>query len=91
MRGDCQIHDWQFSITSHIIKKLLKEALGITNVLQEETILSKQQRVLGDGGENSSWPPPPGFGQDWMESFNIFPSVYSLTGLTSVLFAGRVL
>lgn len=64
MRGDCQICDWQFSITSLIIKKLLKAALGIINILQRETMLIKQQRALGDGDENSSWPPLPGFGQD---------------------------
>lgn len=64
MRGDCQIRDWQFSIISHIINKLLKAALGITDVVHRETILIKQQRVLGDGDGSSSWLPLPGFGQD---------------------------
>lgn len=64
---DSQIHYCQFSITSHIIKKLLKAALEIINVLQRESILIKQQKVLGDGDENSSWPPLPDFGQDWTE------------------------
>lgn len=80
MRGDCQICDWQFSITSLIIKKL-KAALEITHILQRETLLTKQQKVLGDGYENSSWLLLPGFGQHWMEPFNKFHSV---------LFAGRV-
>lgn len=47
--------------------------------------------MLGDGDENSTWPLLPGFGQDWMEPFNIFHSVYSSAGLIAVLFAGRVL
>lgn len=65
MRGDCQIYDWQFSITSHIIEKLLKAVLGIVNVLQQRVI--KPQRVLVDANENSSWPPLPGFGQGWLQ------------------------
>lgn len=64
---DSQIHDCQFSITSRIIKKLLKAALEIINVLQRESILIKQQKVLGDGDKYSSWPPLPDFGKDWTE------------------------
>lgn len=90
MREDGQICDWQFSITSHIIKKLLKAVLGIVNVLQQRVI--KQQRVLVDANENTSWPPLPGFGRaGYRGPFNIFHSVYSPIGSIAVLFARRVL
>lgn len=93
MSRDCQLPDWQFSITSRIIEKLLKAALGSLMSYREklsqpndkrcqEMLTRAQDSLLHQLRIASST----SSGQNWTEAFPIFHSVYSVS---AALPAGR--